>query len=530
MLRSFQSKLSRNIHTVSKSQQYELFFRYTSGRWLWDEEERLLERYTKFNVEELKRVAAESIGAKTCVSMVKLAEGGYNKVFRLIMDNGSVAIARIPCPNAGPLFKNQLPRLQLWTLTILDIAVPKIHAWSAVADNPVQAEYIVMEEAPGRSLADVWGDIKLRSKDKVISDLVAIEKKLLSVSFTRFFRSFAGCERAEVSGDISAEPKKEAEERFVIGPVVDHAFWRKERASIPIERGPWKTAHDYLKALANNQIKWLEQHAVRGLQTDIFRASDTQNSPDAHVELYKKYLDISPYILPEDKSMSRSTLWHWDMHAPNIFVENDRITSLIDWQSTWVGPLFLQYRYAKLVNYDGEVMLRFPENYKDMEKSEKDRVSDQVERSLVQFLYETETKKQNPLLVKVNDTPQGTTRRRTIEYAENTWDGDILPFRQCLIRLERHWHEMGFDVPCPIHFSEEDIQSHMRDGEGWNEQADFWDGLEGFVSRAGWTSNETYEEALNMFAGLREEGLKQMTGDERSDFEKRTRWASMADR
>jgi len=53
-----------------------------------------------------------------------------------------------------------------------------------VADNPVQAEYIVMEEAPGVSLADVWGDMGLRSKDKVIEDIVAIEKKLLSVSFT----------------------------------------------------------------------------------------------------------------------------------------------------------------------------------------------------------------------------------------------------------------------------------------------------------------------------------------------------------
>jgi hypothetical protein len=88
---------------------------------------------------------------------------------------------------------------------------------------------------------------------------------------------------------------------------------------------------------------------------------------------------------------------------------------------------------------------------------------------------------------------------------------------------------MGFDVPCPIHFTEEDIQNHMRDGEGWNEQADFWDGLEGFVARDGWTSNETYKEVLEMFAGLREEGLKQMTGEERRDFEKRTRWAKRND-
>jgi len=34
--------------------------------------------------------------------MTKLAEGSFNKVFRLVMDNGNVAIARIPNPNAGP--------------------------------------------------------------------------------------------------------------------------------------------------------------------------------------------------------------------------------------------------------------------------------------------------------------------------------------------------------------------------------------------------------------------------------------------
>jgi hypothetical protein len=91
--------------TVSKSQQYEQFFHYTSGRWLWDEEQELSARCMKFNVAELKRIAAESIDAKYCVSMVKVAEGGYNKIFKLVMENGAVAIARIPCPNVGPAFK-----------------------------------------------------------------------------------------------------------------------------------------------------------------------------------------------------------------------------------------------------------------------------------------------------------------------------------------------------------------------------------------------------------------------------------------
>jgi len=95
---------SRNTSAISSSP-YEHFFHYTSGRWLWDEESQLRERFLFFNVHELQRIAAESVGAQSCVSMTKLAEGGYNKVFRLVMDNGSVAIARIPNPNSGPAHK-----------------------------------------------------------------------------------------------------------------------------------------------------------------------------------------------------------------------------------------------------------------------------------------------------------------------------------------------------------------------------------------------------------------------------------------
>lgn len=81
------------------------FFHYTSGRWLWDEENQLQERHKKFNVEELKKIAAQSVGAETCLSMVKIGEGGSNRAFRLVFDNGRTAIARLPMhDNAGPPF------------------------------------------------------------------------------------------------------------------------------------------------------------------------------------------------------------------------------------------------------------------------------------------------------------------------------------------------------------------------------------------------------------------------------------------
>lgn len=83
---------------------YEHFFRYTSGRWLWDEDQQLRDRYKPFDVAELQGLAAKTIGADSCVSIIKLAEGGYNKVFRLIMDDGRTVLARIPNPNSGPPF------------------------------------------------------------------------------------------------------------------------------------------------------------------------------------------------------------------------------------------------------------------------------------------------------------------------------------------------------------------------------------------------------------------------------------------
>jgi len=69
---------------------------------------------------------------------------------------------------------------------VLNIPVPKVFAWSAVANNPVEAEYIIMEEAAGTQLEEVWDDKRISDKTKIVKSLVEIEKKLLSVSFTRF--------------------------------------------------------------------------------------------------------------------------------------------------------------------------------------------------------------------------------------------------------------------------------------------------------------------------------------------------------
>lgn len=59
------------------------------------------QRYVRFNLDELGRLAAEAIGSKSCVTISKYPGDMYNKTFLLTMDNGVQAIAKLPTPNAG---------------------------------------------------------------------------------------------------------------------------------------------------------------------------------------------------------------------------------------------------------------------------------------------------------------------------------------------------------------------------------------------------------------------------------------------
>lgn len=69
---------------------------------------------------------------------------------------------------------------------MLGLPVPKVICWSAHANNPVESEYIIMEEANGTQLGELWDDMKLREKRRIVKDILGIQKKLLSVSFTLF--------------------------------------------------------------------------------------------------------------------------------------------------------------------------------------------------------------------------------------------------------------------------------------------------------------------------------------------------------
>ncbi|EGC46551.1 phosphotransferase enzyme family protein [Histoplasma capsulatum var. duboisii H88] len=491
----------------------------------------LQERYRKFNVHRLQAVTAQVLGSSKCISMTKIGEGNYNKVFRLQMDDGAVAIARIPHPNAGPSRYTSASEVATMELVFLQIPVPKVLAWSASSDNPVGSEYIIMEEAKGKQLTHLWEQMDLEEKKRIIDDIVTIEQKLLSFSFSflgsLYFTcdSFPGCEAAEVLGDVPTTIKEDIKRRFVIGPTAIREFWEKERSLLTIDRGPWKSAKEYVEAIAHREMAYMSKVSPSCAQVSGYvKLSQAQLSPQEHTQLLQRYLASISSLLPNDPDLLRSVLWHPDLHDGNIFIHEGKISSIIDWQSVWTGPLMLQARTPQLINYNVDIMLKLPENFKELDNGEKRRIRDQVSKSIQLYIYEHGTGRRNPLLNKARRQPFGKTLAQLADFAGNSWDDDILPFRDCLISLERNWFELGTTNPCPFHFSEDEIRQHHEDGEGFNETQDFWDSVEGIVDRSGWTAPENFDTAVDYFSKLREEGLRTLTGEERQDFELQTRW------
>ncbi|KAF2433867.1 phosphotransferase family protein [Tothia fuscella] len=482
------------------------YFHYTSGRWLWGEEEQLRERSRVFNVAELQKVAMGIAGSQKCVSMSKIGEGNFNKVFRLQMDDGSILMARIPHPNAGPPKYTTASEVATMDFahSILDIPVPKVLAYSTTADNPVGSEYIIMEEAKGTQLSEVWEYMDVKDQLVIITELVTIDQKFLSASLNRhgalYYKkdSFPGCETAQVTASIMDSLRADVEKRFVIGPTVEREFWEKQRADMAIDRGP-------------SMERW--------------GASKGQNSPQAHIDLLGKYISVIAQLLPNQPELLTPILWHRDLHTGNLFIKDGKISSVIDWQSSWVGPLILRARAPRLLDYNGEIILKLPPTYEEMPEDERRLVEYQMQQSMQIYSYEHKTAGRNPLLDRVLRYPQGKMLSNVVEFASTSWNGDILPLRDCLIRIERNWKEhTDSTTSCPYHFSVEEIRKSQEDAGSYNDMRDFWDDLKGRVDNTGYTTYEFFDDAVALFSSLRENGLKTLEGQELKDFEEQTRW------
>ncbi|KAH7402342.1 kinase-like domain-containing protein [Phaeosphaeria sp. MPI-PUGE-AT-0046c] len=519
----------RLLHTLKSSREtpshpqidMNPFFCYTSGRWLWNEREQLEARYRCFDVSGLQQAACQAVGANKCMSFEKIGEGNYNKAYRLEMEDGQKIIAKVPHPNAGPRVLTTASEVATmeFARTILSIPVPRVLAWSATDQNPVQAEYIIMEEARGTQLQEVWQDLPLRKKCEIIRAIVDVERKLLSISFEKLGSLYlkesgiAGCEPAFVtSGPQDVFGQVEA--NYCIGPVTRRELWEKERSDMQYH-GPWASSVDYLKFVARREIDWINAHAnpLEPIRTPWQYMSPQQKSPEAHIALLERFIAAIPSFTPKDPELASPRLWHPDFHA-----------------GVRAAPVFIGANPPLLLDYGIDMLMKLPENFKTLDDATKDKLRYQVSQSILIHTYETSTAEKNPLMSKVMRHPHGQTLKQLEAFVGSTWDNCLFPFEECLIRVESEWDHFWTDEPCPYHFSAEEIRRHDEDADSFNKSQEFWKELQGALTDEGYASKESFSKAVKILKDLREVGLDDMKGEERRNFDKETRWVADLDR
>ncbi|EPQ51183.1 hypothetical protein GLOTRDRAFT_141032 [Gloeophyllum trabeum ATCC 11539] len=509
-------RLSILSRASSTSSEYEHFYRYTSGRWIHNEEAQLAARYTRFNVDALKSIAVSAGHADSVTRIVKLAEGAYNKVFLLTLDNSREIIARIKTPHAGPA--HLVTASEVATMDFvrshLGVPVPAVLSWSSHSEQtPVKAEYIIMEKAPGIEVSTVWDKLSRRQQRELVINWLEIEKRLMA-PISGGYGSLYYRADVEPSQYLSLYPNDEYQSDFVVGPSVERHFWSDERSSMDVDRGPWEDPLSYVLAVANCERRWIEKHAVPAQESGLFDMPVHLRQPRAHLSLLDRYFAVAPYLVPQDPSLLRPLLWHNDARFANVFVSEDvlargevQITSVIDWQHTALLPLYLQAYVPKMFRYHGttvlpagDQLLSLPENLNTLDEEDQATVKADVYRGNLHKLYEIYCARINPEYHKALTLATRELIHYPVKFSAKVWSSTFMLLREFLMRITAHWDAIapGASVPCPISFTEEERQAHLEEREDWQRAQDGKDGLDRIlgVDADGWVTEEGYEEAV----------------------------------
>ncbi|OAL65448.1 phosphotransferase [Trichophyton rubrum] len=445
----------------ASSAEPESFFRNTSRRWICNEDARFQEHYVKFNITELQHKAVETVNRPYCSQIIKMAEGGFNKVFLLTMDDGSEVVARIPTPIAGPrglTTASEVATMRFLRET-LHIPVPRVLTYSPTSDNPI----------------------------------ARIEKKIFNFKFPAYGSLYHG-------HDIPKESRVDFEVDggdFCIGPICKRQFWHGERADMELDRGPWTSPADCVSAPARRELACTSTFGKPRPRRAFLLPTEENIDPREHISLLSQYLQVAPFPVPAQQEMATPILRHPDLSFPNILLTpgTNKIEGILDWQDASILPLFMQAGYPAFCehNYSQVQSLKepnLPDNYGEL--NDVDRMKTDIKLQLE----------------KANLYYYAATGLGMIQYlishAGYPWDADLINFRAGLVGLTKIWDGLISD-PCPISFSPDDDKAILNDATEWRECEEILLNIQENigVDREGGTHPDDFEHVYEMAQRLR---------------------------
>ncbi|KAK2799956.1 Phosphotransferase enzyme [Onygenales sp. PD_10] len=468
-------------------------FSYTSGRYLYNEKLRLAERYIQFNIGALKRIAARSVSRERVVHLKKLAEGGFNRVLLLTMEDGLEVIVKIPFSIAEP--KGLATESEVATLDFLrskGVPVPRVYAWSSQAENEVGGEYIIMEKATGNPLRDRWFGLTEKEQIRLVTSYAEIECTLFSLPFGSYGSIYYKDNLPQnIQADLYAagvEDKDNDADRFCIGDLGD--------APTIISTPP---AGKKGNGLAN----------MGRPKPTIFLTT-----------IYSKEKFHLSYLNPT-----------------NIYVSDScEISCIIDWQHTTILPLLLAAGNPPLFeNPDPEpprdyAKPQLPADYESLGPHEKSQADELHRRRMLFYWYMIFNTKDNKPHFNALRYPFLMLIQHLVDRAGRPWTGNTVTLKGALLRVVNSWDALmstksDGKVLCPVHFKADDARGFYELEDGWfkcNILVEHWRSLLDDLGQDGWVRSESFERVVEVNRQLKKEWIDQAENEK--DFDQVVRF------
>lgn len=265
----------------------------------------------------------------------------------------------------------------------------------------------------------------------------------------------------------------------------------------------------------------------------------TPSNKETALTDFKKVLDM---LLPTNAAISTPYLWHNDLHAENIFVdeaEPTTITGIIDWQSARIAPLYEHTLIPGILDYDGPEIEsleqpELPTNYAELSEEEQaEQVKLQFSKARV-VAYRRLVKRKSP---EIHDALEYQT---TIEYtilhiSRRIFTVGEAHLRALLANLKEDWASLpairassSRPIAFPLDYSSSEVEQMELDAEaadiGIQLMNDLRESLGPKWPDHGAVGHEDYEETKSLLSKEKQRLMQKLELDEQEKREFKKLW------
>ncbi|KAF5322601.1 hypothetical protein D9619_000270 [Psilocybe cf. subviscida] len=307
--------------------------------------------------------------------------GNHSRIYSFQLAARTV-VARLITP-VKPLFKTESEVAAMdFIRSHTTLPVPQVFSYCSEANNPVGAEWMIMEHVLGKEMGDVWDDLLPAQRQRLARDVVDLHdqlSKLKADGCGGIYHTVHSVDDFNLSRTPRWRPlSKESlqllrnhcshalRDGYTLGPVnsVPLVNWRVVVPS-PAQTPPVYSSEAYVDLVAS-----YGKPSTRSYY-ELF-------SRETCVKLFRHVRNLYPSsrILGPLSDSSGYGFTHGDLHEGNIFVDphTGAITGIIDWESAEFRPMWTEVAGVGWFMEDSERIIFGSDRPTNFENDTKDDV------------------------------------------------------------------------------------------------------------------------------------------------------------